>query len=103
MKSFIVRIVSCFLLLSASATYAWIPGGEIVSVDEIIEWQDNSPIVFKLSSGFYCWIPNEEKAVYSLILTLYTSGKKAGIHCHDAEENKNGYLAHRLHRIAAVK
>lgn len=103
MKGSIFRVLGSFILLSASASHAWIPGGEIASIDEIIQWQDNLPIVFKLSNGYHCWIPNEEKAAYSLILSLYASGKKASIYCHDAEENKGGYLAHRLHRITAIK
>jgi translation initiation factor IF-1 len=84
-------------------TSAWIPNGDMVTVTEVIQWQDNSPIVFRLSSGLYCYIESAEKNAYSMVLGLYMSGNKVAVHCHDAEENKGGIMAHKMHRMIAVK
>jgi hypothetical protein len=99
--TFILTIASG--IFTSVNSYAWIPSGETVTVTEVIQWQDNSPIVFRLSSGHFCYIENGEKNAYSVILALYMSGNKASIHCHDAEENKGGYMARKMHRVVAFK
>jgi hypothetical protein len=44
-----------------------------------------------------------DKITLSEILAVWEAGKKASIHCHDAEEDKAGYKAHYLHRIIAFR
>ncbi|MEX0139533.1 hypothetical protein MRBLMS1_000290 [Massilia sp. LMS1-1-1.1] len=102
MNKTINRLCILVMLALSSAAYAWTPSGEPVSVQEVIVWQDASPIVIKLSSGLYCHVMPEERYLYALVLTLYASGKTASIYCHDAVENKGGYLSHRLHRIGSL-
>lgn len=102
MRAFLRTFIFALSFVSV-ASYAWIPSGDIVTIDEIIQWNDEGPIYFKLSSGYTCYVPADEKNNYSLILALYVSGKKASIHCFDSEETAGGMKGHRLHRIIAVK
>ncbi len=98
-----LRVFVFALSFVSVASYAWIPNGDVVNIDEIIQWNDEGPIYFKLSNGYMCYVPAAEKNNYSLVLALYISGKKAAIHCHDSEETSGGLKGHRLHRIIAVK
>ena len=52
-------LLLCVYIVSALA-FAWTPNGETVTIDEIIQWQDNDRVVFKLSSGYRCFIPQAE-------------------------------------------
>lgn len=102
MNKFAKLLVVVSFLFSLSA-HAWIPNGETVTIDEIIHWNGDGPVYFKLSNNHMCYIPAAEKNTYSLILALYMSGKRASIHCFDSEETVGGIKGHRLHRIIAVK
>lgn len=84
----------------ATPSYAWI-SGENVSVVEITEWQDSAPIYFKLSNGTMCYIPANEKNMYSLILSIHVSGKRAHVHCADAVDTYGGVPGHRVHRVVS--
>lgn len=99
MKKFLFRIIGATLFLLAQNSHAWTPNGESVNIVEVLEWQDSTFIVFKLSSGHYCYILPNEKNAYALIMGLYLSKKSASVHCHDTLEDKLGFPAHRLHRI----
>lgn len=68
----------------------------------IMEWQDDNPVYFQLDNNEWCYIPSSEKNTYSLLLSLFMSGKKAHIHCHLSTESNGGQGGHRLHRIIAV-
>jgi hypothetical protein len=102
MRSYIKLLIVAFCFSSLSA-HAWIPNGETVTIDEIIQWNGDGPVYFKLSNNHVCYIPAAEKNAYSLILALYMSGKPASVHCFDSEETSGGIKGHRLHRIIAVK
>jgi hypothetical protein len=98
-----IKLLAIFSLFLSCYVHAWIPNGETVTIDEIIQWNGDGPVYFKLSSGYMCYVPAAEKNAYSLILALYMSGKKASIHCFDSEETLGGFKGHKLHRIIAVK
>ncbi len=104
MKSFLKKAVLGIGLICSVNSYAWIPAGDIVTIDEVVIWNGTaSDVVFKLSNGYYCYIKSDEKNTLSEILAVWASGKKASIHCHDTEEDKAGYKAHYLHRIIAFR
>jgi hypothetical protein len=68
-------------------------------------WQESeaNPLYFKRSDNVWCYVPAGEPTLQSLILTLYSSGNKADIHCRaqpDALMNGVG-PAHKLHRVIA--
>lgn len=46
-----------------------------------------------------CFIPHDNEALMSLMLTIYATGKKVYAHCHDAPQNHGGIMAHKLHRV----
>ena len=102
MKRFLSKITYALLFLLAPNAHAWTPSGEVATIVEIIEWQDSPAIVFKLSTGKFCYIQPEEKNAYALILAVYLASKPVSVYCHDAEENKVGFLAHRFHRISGL-
>lgn len=101
-KKLLTGAVLAGLLVSPGAM-AWTPNGETVTIDNIYQWEENRDVVFKTSLGHYCYIPATETAMYSLVLSLMTSGKRASIHCHDATVNKGGYDAHRVHRVIGFR
>ena len=88
------------MLAYSGNAYAWVQS-DGVTVSNIIEWQDDAPVYFTLSNGTVCYVPNTEKNLYSLVLSIYASGKSANIHCHDSVETYGGVEGHRLHRIIA--
>lgn len=99
-KTMLILISS---LISNSAL-AW-SLGENVKISSIMLWENSgaNPLYFKRSDNVWCYVPANENSLQSLILTLYASGRKAEIHCHDNAENKMGGVqpAHKLHRIIA--
>jgi hypothetical protein len=99
------KIKSLLLALGVAFSFsanAWVISTD-ATVDQVWEWQDSAPVYFRLSSGSMCYVPNEEKSVYSLILSLWATGKKATFHCWDTEENTQGILGHRIHRVVATR
>lgn len=95
-------IVSCLLASSLSMpAHAWVLG-QGVTIDEVMEWQDNSRIHITLSNGTICYIPSAEKNLYGLALTLFLTRKTATVHCHDTAESTGGIAAYRVHRILAT-
>lgn len=98
-----LRVFILFLSLVSATSHAWVPNGDTVTIDEIIQWEGDQKIYFKLSNNYICYIPSSEKNTYALILALYMAGKKASVHCHDSEESTSGIKGHKLHRIIAVK
>jgi hypothetical protein len=104
MMCFLKKVFLGVGLMWSVNSYAWIPAGDTVTIDDVIIWNGaSSDIVFKLSSGYYCYIKADEKNTLSEVLAVWAAGKKASIHCHDAEEDKAGYKAHYLHRIIAFR
>lgn len=105
MKKYILKlqvIINSILVIGVPTnSFAWTPSGGIVTIDQIIEWESNQDVVFKTSEGHYCYIPSDEKNMYSLVLSLMASGKTASIHCHDLTVNIGGFNAHRVHRVIA--
>ena len=100
MNRYTVAFSLMMALIFSAPTYAWVYS-ENVSIVEITEWQDGAPIYFKLSNGTMCYVPAAEKNMYSLILSLYISGKRAHIHCTDAVETYGGVPGNRVHRVVS--
>lgn len=88
-------------LLFSAPVHAWVLS-ENVSITEIMEWQDNGPIYFKLSNGVMCYAPATEKNLYSLILSMHVTGKILTVHCHDTSEAYGGIQGRRVHRILST-
>ena len=94
-----VGILFCmFLSMFTLPANAWVYS-ESVTVVHIIEWQDDAPVYLRLSNGTTCFVPALEKNMYSLLLSMFATGKKAHIHCHDIEETYRGISGYRVHRV----
>lgn len=72
-----------------------------VSIVEIIQWQDDSPVYIKSSTGVWCYLPAVEKNLYSLLLSVFATGKKVKMVCNDSLESYGGVPGHRIHRVIA--
>ncbi len=90
--------MSCCLL--SSAVNAW-QVSDNATVSCIIQWENEGPIYFKLSSGTTCFLPAKDKNMYSLILSLYATKNTACFHCHDVSEPNAGITGYKLHRVTA--
>lgn len=99
------KLLLLSLVVSQSA-FAWVSGSG-VTIDNVVVWEGaeaSTYMYFKTSSDVWCYIPPGQKLLNSTVLALYTSKNRATIHCHDAEETKQGGVpaAHKLHRIYAL-
>lgn len=94
------RLILCLFIAVVSNANALVYS-ENVTIDEIISFQNNNAVYFTLSNGTKCYILNDEKNMYSLILAVQSTRKVIDIHCFDTEENTGGFLGHRTHRIIA--
>jgi hypothetical protein len=100
MKKFLTILVLVFVSTQTFG-FAWVYTQD-TSIKELIQWEGNSPkVVITLQNGTRCYIPTQEKELYSLALSLYMAQKKINIHCHEAEVNVGGYPSHKVHRIIA--
>lgn len=98
-----IIVTLSFLLgiVLSTPSHAWVYSGN-VSVVEITQWQGDTPIYFKLSNGTMCYVTPLEKTMYSLMLSLYATGKKAHIHCHDTADTYGGIPGYRIHRVISL-
>lgn len=103
MKRHLVFIFVFVTLIVSNPVMAWTPNGEKATIDRLYNWQDNGVALFVTSLGHICYIPQNEDKMYSLVLSLFTSGMQASIHCHDTEENYGGLMAHRVHRVIGMR
>lgn len=67
----------------------------------IVQWQDNPPVLVEVAPNTYCSIRPEEKTNIALVMTLYSSGRRADFHCHPTTETVGGIPAYPIHRIIA--
>ncbi len=85
-------------------------------IDEVMVWNSSNKFYIHLDSKInktegdnifiekqWCYIPDTDQDMISLALTLYTTGKTAVFHCYDTEENTNGVMGRKLHRIRSSK
>ncbi len=100
MKKVIISIFLVVGLLVGSNAHAWLNSTN-VSIRDVVEWQDNSPIYFTLSNDNICFIPASDEILYRLILTLYATQNTGEFVCADDTTNFGGINGHRLHRVRA--
>lgn len=96
-----IALIMLALIISHSVlAQAWqfFPGAKILS---IVQWQDSPPVLVEVAPNTYCSVRPEEKANIALVMTLYSSGRRADFHCHPTTETVGGIAAYPLHRIIA--
>lgn len=104
MKAFIISGLVLLLTLGSSVSLAWVssPDATIINIvmhEEGID-RDETILVFSDDNQkFNCHIKNSEKNLTSLALSLYVSGNKVTVHCHDTIKAIGSFEAHKLHRL----
>jgi hypothetical protein len=100
MKIFLAIFILAFVSTQVFG-FGWVHTRDTI-ITEIIQWEGDSPkVVITLQNGTRCYIPTQEKELYSLALSLYMAKRKIEIHCHELEVNVGGYPSHKVHRIIA--
>jgi len=98
-----IFVAGLFLFFSSNS-FAWVESVNI-TVSQMVMWESSTKYsVFRLSNGTNCHVPlggEDDKELYSFMLSLYMTGKTLNLHCYDAEENIGGYTSHRIHRVNA--
>ncbi|MGI1677616.1 MAG: hypothetical protein K6L75_02710 [Cellvibrionaceae bacterium] len=88
-------------MFASTSSYSW-EVSEGVTINELVQWEGSSFLVVRLSSDNTYHAPLVDKELYSLILSLYMSGRSFTIYGYDLAENINGYGdSHKIHRINA--
>jgi hypothetical protein len=70
-------------------------------ISSIVQWEGNSGILIQVAPDAFCHVKPEDKTNIALVMTLYSSGRKADIHCFPTVVNISGINAYPLHRIIA--
>lgn len=70
-------------------------------ISSIVQWQGNNTVLVEVAPNIYCSVGPEEKANLALVMTLYSSGRRADIHCFPTPITMGGISAYPLHRIIA--
>lgn len=70
-------------------------------ISSIVQWQGNNPVLFEVAPNTYCHLPPEDKTNIALVMMLYSTGRKADIHCFPTAVNVGGINAYPMHRIIA--
>jgi hypothetical protein len=96
----IVGFVMTLAISSAALAQEWkFYSG--VTISSIVQWQGNNSILFQVAPDAYCHVGPDDKANIALVMTLYSSGRKADIHCFPTAVNVGGINSYPLHRIIA--
>lgn len=101
----ILKAIFVLLMVFGSfRSWGWVQPGN-TTIKEFVQWESSNAgyALLILETDQKCYVTLAEKELYSLVLALYMSGKTFNLHCHDSTENINGYTAHKIHRINAIK
>lgn len=94
--------LAMFMLFISHAVYAqaWqvFSNAKILSV---VQWMGNGPILIELAPNSFCSINPEDKTNIALVLTLYSSGRRADFYCFPTAVTMGGIPAYPMHRINA--
>ncbi|QGX41521.1 hypothetical protein [Permianibacter aggregans] len=102
-----MTIAKCFLVVLVWSVSMVVHANWIYSdaakVTHVMQWEgEGNPIFFTLSSGKTCYLPSADAKNYALVMTLYTTGRTANVHCYPEVYTFSGATAHKLHRIVAM-
>lgn len=92
-------VVSVFVSFTALADdWKFFQSAQITS---IVQWQGNNEVLFEVAPNTFCYVGPEDKLNIALVMTLYSTVRKADIHCFPTAVNIGGMNAYPLHRIIA--
>ena len=100
MRIKIALIMFALLVCHAAYAQAWqyFDNAKILS---IVQWQGSNPVLIEVAPNTYCSIGPEDKTNIALVMTLYSSGRRANFHCHPTAVNVGGLNGYPIHRIIA--
>jgi hypothetical protein len=99
----ITQVIACVIgALGTATANAWV-FSDNVTVDQIWQWETESPIVVVLSNGTACYLPSSDKQLYALVLSLSATDKRGNFVCWDAVDAVNGVSARKLHRVISIR
>jgi hypothetical protein len=96
----IIGIVMALAIGAAALAQEWkfYSGARIAS---IVQWQGSNEVLFQVAPDAFCHVGPDDKTNIALVMTLYSSGRKADIHCFPTVVNLGGINSYPLHRIIA--
>lgn len=72
-----------------------------VQITSIVQWQGNNEVLFEVAPNTYCYLGPEDKVNIALVMTLYSTARKADVHCFPTAVKIGGMDAYLMHRIIA--
>lgn len=96
-----IALMMLVLLISHAAhAQAWkfFDNAKILS---IVQWEGNNAVFIEVAPSTYCSISPADKTNIALVMTLYSSGRRANFHCYSTPVNVNGIDGYPIHRIIA--
>lgn len=98
-----LKVIGIVMALAAGAAavaqeWKFYSGARISS---IAQWEGNSGILIQVAPDAFCYVKPEDKTNIALVMTLYSTGRKADIHCFPTAMTLGGISAYPLHRIIA--
>ncbi|MFK7886564.1 MAG: hypothetical protein AB8G16_06810 [Gammaproteobacteria bacterium] len=94
-------LVTFFAVIACNSALAWEYFND-VTIDKLIQWNGDGKAMVIFSDNNRCYSPVEEKAMYALLLAMYTSQQTIDAVCYDTAETLSGFTnVHKLHRIVA--
>lgn len=98
-KKIVLTIFILFMSLAVHAQeWKFFQGAKILS---IVQWEGNNSVLIEVAPNIYCSVDPQDKANIALVMTLYSSGRKADFHCFPAAVTTGGIEGYPVHRIVA--
>lgn len=73
----------------------------LTQITSIVQWQGNNEVLFEVAPDTFCFVGPEDKVNIALVMTLYSTARKADVHCFPTVVKVGGMDAYPLHRIIA--
>ncbi|KAF1721728.1 hypothetical protein [Pseudoxanthomonas wuyuanensis] len=72
-----------------------------VQITSMVQWQGRNEVLFEVAPNTYCYVGPDENINIALVMTLYSTARKADVHCFPTAVTIGGIDAYPLHRIIA--
>lgn len=96
----VLGVIFLFIFSTAAFADEW-KFFQSAQITGIVQWQGSNAMLFEVAPSTYCYIAPEETVNIALAMMLYSSGRKADIHCFPTAVNVGGINAYPMHRIMA--
>jgi hypothetical protein len=96
--------IAMALVISATSASAWAIDWKFFQaarIASVVQWEGKSQILLEVGPDTFCSVSPNDTANIALVMTLYSSGRRADIHCFPTPISIGGISAYPLHRIIA--